>query len=307
MIKSSDLSVVVQGKIFTGSRGSTLDVLQSIRKYFPRCELIFSTWNTEQVCSSSASLCDCIIQSDDPGDYTDSKDTPININRQIISSREGIKRATRPFVIKTRSDLIFKSESLLSVLNKEYASRKALTENRRLIAANFSTRSHTRGLKIPYWICDFIYAGRKSALDKMFSVELMKSADFTYYKARTHPRSYADKKHFYRFSPESYLTYSYLEAEKKVPFEHSYDNNAYSLAAYESGLLKNFMILNKWELGVDSLKYHLPFNSHQIMLSSFSFKTLLRKNNNEKVSYVASDFAELSLAIINRVFRRRLR
>lgn len=300
MIDSREVSIVVQGKLFQGKAGSTIDVLKSARFFFPRCELILSTWKGEQICTEITSLCNNIILNEDPGDFTDSSDTPININRQIVSSREGIRQSTLPFVIKTRTDLLFTSNSILQYLSSSDVTKK------KIIAADFSTRSHVKGLKIPYWVCDFIYAGSRANIERIFRVPLFTVEDFLYYKNIPHPPSYFDKRHFYRYSPESYLTYMYLDPENTTLFEHSYDSNTYTLMRYEESLLNHFIILNKWELGVDSIKYYLPFNSHQLMLSSFYFKKIAKKNNNP-VKYVASDLVEFILYLFNRLLKRRLK
>ncbi len=93
-VTSKYLSVVVQGKLFRTNNSSTVEVIQSIKKYLPDAEVILSTWKGDDIAPLYYELCDKVIQSDDPGDKTRGK-RPLNVNRQIISSRAGIALASR--------------------------------------------------------------------------------------------------------------------------------------------------------------------------------------------------------------------
>jgi hypothetical protein len=292
------LSIVIQGKLYFSKQGSTLDVLRSVRHNFPFCELILSTWKSEVICDDIKNVCDHIVLNDDPGDETDPADVPININRQIVSSKNGIAVATREYVIKSRTDMIFKSDSIIDYLTNELFREK-------LIVANFTTRSHFIKNGIPFWVCDFIIAGNRLNVMKYFEVDLYEHDDFNFYKKNKHPKDFQDKSHFYRYSPESYLAISYFAASEYV--EHSYDRNFKSMNEYDKVLMCKLVVLNKWELGVDSLKYYLPFNSHQLMLSSFKFKKFFNNNSTVKFQYNVTDFYDLYFGLYNRVLKRRFK
>ena len=50
-IDSKDISIIVQGQLFKSEQSSTLDVLLSIRKYYPNAEVILSTWSGSEISS----------------------------------------------------------------------------------------------------------------------------------------------------------------------------------------------------------------------------------------------------------------
>lgn len=259
-IDSKDISIIVQGQLFKSEQSSTLDVLLSIRKYYPNAEVILSTWNGSEISPQYQSLCDLIVLSDDPGDGTYGKPL-LNINRQIVSSKSGIDKATRTYAIKTRTDLNFTSDSLADFM--------ALTLKRspefslgygHICVADFSTRSHISGLKVPFWICDFVYAGRREDVKKIFDVNLYTKNDFEYYLTHSKPDYMYRQSDVFQYTPETYFAYNYLKQGRDIPFENSYDNNSIAMELYSNLFINNFIVLGEKQLGITSLKYHLPIH-----------------------------------------------
>ena len=114
MITSKELSFVVQGPVHTGGEFSTINACNSIRKYFPDAEIILSTWigeNTEGI------TYDTLVLSEDPGGFLRWDKVMVNVNRQIVSSYNGIKATGRPYVVKTRTDILFNNDQLLAKFN----------------------------------------------------------------------------------------------------------------------------------------------------------------------------------------------
>ncbi|MDD9196684.1 WavE lipopolysaccharide synthesis family protein [Aliivibrio sp. S3MY1] len=259
-IDSKDISIIVQGQLFKSEKSSTLDVLLSIRKNYPNAEVILSTWNGSCIPAEYLSLCDQIVLSDDPGDGTYGK-TPLNINRQIISSRAGLEKATRSYAIKTRTDLIFTSNTLAQFmgLNLE-RSPEFSVGNGHICVADFSTRSHVSGLKVPFWVCDFVYAGRREDVTTVFDVKLYLKHDFEYYLNNPKPEYMYRQSDVFQYTPETYFAYYYLKQGRDIPFENSYDSNSVAMGLYCNLLVNNFIVLGEKQLGVTSLKYHLPIH-----------------------------------------------
>ena len=259
-IDSKDISIIVQGQLFTSEKNSTLDVLLSIRKHYPNAEVILSTWNGSCIPTEYSSLCDQIELSDDPGDGTYGK-TPLNINRQIISSRAGLAKATRSYAIKTRTDLIFTSNTLAQFmeLNLERDPEFSVG-HRHICVADFSTRSHISGLKVPFWVCDFIYAGKREDVTKIFDVALYQKKDFEYYLNHPKPEYMYRQSDVFQYTPETYFAYHYLKQGRGIPFENSYDSNPVAMELYSNLLVNNFIVLGEKQLGITSLKYHFPIH-----------------------------------------------
>ncbi|CAH1522047.1 WavE lipopolysaccharide synthesis [Vibrio owensii] len=268
-IYCKDVSFVIQGLV---DNNSIATVVNCIRKKFPQAEIILSTWKGSILSDDVTSIIDVLIENDDPGDFTDSSDMPINVNRQLVSSRNGILKTTRKYVVKTRTDIIFKNSNILKQLERQFSRDKSFSiGSGYILASDFSTRSHLKGLKVPFWVCDFIYAGLRDDMLKLFSLDNYPLEYFTAFD-KGHPNNYLDKKHIYKYSPETYIAYKYLDADCNVPFEHTYDNNVDALNHYHKYLLNNFVILNKRQLGVDSTKYYLPFSSRHIMFTNTDWR-----------------------------------
>ena len=97
MILSKDISVVVQGPIHTQDN-LTKRVLESVRTHLPDAELILSTWKGSNVDGLD---CDVLLLNDDPGAINGRN----NVNRQIVSTRNGLQKATRTYAVKLRTDM----------------------------------------------------------------------------------------------------------------------------------------------------------------------------------------------------------
>ena len=116
MIDSKDISVIVQGPI---NKKETPKCLKSIRKFLPEAEIILSTWQGTDISNLDY---DILVLCEDPGttlieEFTHKK-TYNNMNRQLVSTKEGLKKATRKYAMKLRSDLIFTSDRFLEYFNK---------------------------------------------------------------------------------------------------------------------------------------------------------------------------------------------
>ena len=96
MTLSKDISVVVQGPIHTQDN-LTKRVLESVRTHLPDAELILSTWKGSQIDGLD---CDVLLLNDDPGAING-----YNVNRQIVSTRNGLQKATRTYAVKLRTDM----------------------------------------------------------------------------------------------------------------------------------------------------------------------------------------------------------
>ena len=113
-INTEDISVVVQGAV---DKENTPLCLKSIRKYLPGSEIILSTWKGTNIESLDY---DKVMLNSDPGGYKDRYVHTFTNNtlRQLVSTKNGLRRATRKYIIKMRSDLILRSNSFLTYFEK---------------------------------------------------------------------------------------------------------------------------------------------------------------------------------------------
>ena len=269
--------MVIQGQLFKAEKYSTLDVLKSARQFYPQAEVILSTWSNTEISEELRLLCDHIVLTDDPGDMTVGA-TPININRQLISTKRGLAMASRPLIIKTRTDLCFTSNSLLEFMTLGLARTPAYSVGKgHVCVADFSTRTHLAEWKVPFWVCDFIYAGYREDILKIFAVDLYPKALFEYYLNNQKPDYMHKQRDCFRYTPESYITYNYLSLGRDIPFDNSFDKNSEAVTKYEELLINNLIVLGSKQLGVESLKYHLPLISTRKRLTYPKWRSLYTK------------------------------
>lgn len=116
---SKNLSIVIQGPVCnTESVPVTYNLILSLKKYFPEAEIIFSTWEHEDTSSL-----DCmVIQNKDPGIVDTDFIYLRNAKRLILSTYEGIKRSSRKYCLKIRSDALFDYEYSKNI-KKNYFSK----------------------------------------------------------------------------------------------------------------------------------------------------------------------------------------
>jgi hypothetical protein len=114
MIYDNDISFVVQGPIIKLGENSTKNVLQSIRTNFPNSEIILSSWVGED---AKGLEYDHLVLSEMPPSLHLYEKHQCNINRQIVSTVEGVKVATKKYLIKTRTNTLFENNNLLTIFN----------------------------------------------------------------------------------------------------------------------------------------------------------------------------------------------
>ncbi|MBZ2190302.1 WavE lipopolysaccharide synthesis family protein [Alcanivorax sp. JB21] len=169
-ISNAEISFVVHGPVQSmpdrpQDDGITARSIASIREYFPGSPIICSTWRGQPVEGLGA---DVNVLSDDPGPTVcafDRYDEPIirNLDRQAVSVRNGLARVNTRYAVKLRSDNILNSSSLVQVYQKylrpEVRHDKYAILNQRVLITNYWASEYLRGLKVPFFFCDFIHFG----------------------------------------------------------------------------------------------------------------------------------------------------
>ena len=112
-IENKDITFVVQGAI---DEKYITKCINSIIKYFKNSSIIISTWENEFVPDDVLAKVNKIIYNTDPGFCTrnckpDGK--PNNVNRQIVSTINGMKEVKTKYAVKIRSDFIIKNNNFL--------------------------------------------------------------------------------------------------------------------------------------------------------------------------------------------------
>ncbi|MCG6305577.1 WavE lipopolysaccharide synthesis family protein [Vibrio vulnificus] len=287
-IVDKDISVVVQGKLYYGKKHTTIDVIKSIRNFFPNSEIILSTWEGDKIPNEVKNIIDNLILSKDPGDNSQGI-KPLNINRQIVSSLAGLKSTNRKYVIKTRTDILFTSDNIMSLLSKNLPkNRKNAVSNGIILVSDITTRTHLKPnilqrkfhkslTYMPFWVCDFLYAGLREDIISIFDIPLYPDSYMIEYKDQKPP----GHQHDFKFTPETYLTINFMSKNHHVNFEYSFDNNPSATEFYEKILIDNMLICNIYELGIDSAKYYLPLLPPRQRLLSSKMRIIRHMRNSK--------------------------
>lgn len=256
MIKSSDISVVVQGLVVGGSGDDEKDrftyrCLQSIRKNLPESEIILSTWEN---CDVKDLDYDKVIYSKNihapqiymPGTSVNPK--LYSVNHQLITTKVGIKCATRPYVMKIRSDMILLNAKCMTYLNKYMKASQSewsILSARVLVLPTYNPKMY---IKMPFDIPDWFYFGLKEDIEDIFDIPLV---DFNKCK-------YRDGENILHvedvIGAEQYIWTSFLHKHVNFQFDNSVDLNHNSIINSERSIAENLVMVPANKLGVLNLK-----------------------------------------------------
>jgi hypothetical protein len=190
-VSPSEISVVIQGSCISPQPLETFHYVRqgihSVRQYLPGARIILSTWKGETLPDDLD--VDLVLFNEDPGcrprgEASDSK--PNNVNRQVVSSYEGIKRSDRTYTLKMRTDFAVTGGGFLDFLgihpayNAEY---KVFRE--RVVVCMFGTRKpFGKHYNLPFHVSDFACFGRTCDLANLYDIPLVTDEEFDYFRHR---------------------------------------------------------------------------------------------------------------------------
>lgn len=254
-INPSEISVVVQGPIFgnpsdTTQERYTLRACESVRKWLPGAQIILSTWKGSEAAGIPY---DILLENDDPGAFDllyDGNVRPNNTNRMIVSTVNGLKAATRPYAMKMRSDMYFKSDALLYLFGK-YPNRTAEQITRERVVT-LSAANPNRQANCPFAVNDWFAFGLREDLLLIWDVPLMEETNL---RVRDGAKlaSWEDN-----IVAEMHIWSKFLQ---KSPYYHDlhfhsmYDLNNTNKTYSEKSIADNLVLYTADLLAVDSYKF----------------------------------------------------
>ena len=184
-ISESEITVVLQGSTlpeYGGKRCIERSAL-SVRQVMPRCQIIVSTWEGEDIPQSVQGVVDKVIFNKDPGGSDTGK--PGNVNRQLVSSLNGLKQAQTKYALKMRSDFVMKSTGFLKYFDvyRRFDESYRLFE-KRLVCGMSGTAKPTISYTEPFRVSDFFTFGLKTDLMKLYDIPLVCDEDFFWFTSR---------------------------------------------------------------------------------------------------------------------------
>lgn len=264
-VDTEEISIVVQGPVIWNKdyyeTGWTFEVLNRARHFFPGSEIILSTWKGQNIDGLSF---DFVIFNDDPGPLN-TKDSSNNLNRQIVSTSSGLKKATRRYAMKLRTDTIFNNNCMISYFAKYPCRIETWKMFKERIVTDAALNPKHYLTPFPFQIPDWIHFGFREDLLILWDIPL------------------AEKPNFERFmcSPEQYIWTSCIKKFGNIHFEHGRDNRKENVYLTELIIANNVVPLDRNQMGIEFWKF--PGDKEKSVLDN-------RKRN--KIIQVLDDFTQ---------------
>ncbi len=282
------LAIIVQGPIIT-SNEFTYETTKLYKQHFPNATIILSTWSSEkQSCVSKFENLGITILLNEMPEYPGVS----NINLQIISSKEGIKKAKElgvEYVIKTRTDQRMYAPNiecfLFNIINTFPLKSEIVKQKKRIVGLSLNTfkyRMYGLSDMFTYGHIDDLLLFWNLPLDmRIFNINEIETANKSL-------RSFAQLR-----ICEVYLTTEFL---KNVDFklEWSLKN---SWKAYSN----HFCVIDKESIDLYWGKYgflHDHWKKYEYTINVFeelSFKEWLNLYNNQNCSFAPEEVLEFEL------------
>ncbi len=247
-----DITVVVQGPVQTfqdrpQEANITQKCMASIREHLPGAHIILSTWPDQDLTGLDY---DEIVISDDPGvnvrNYTISGEPQkYNNNRQIVSSREGLKKVKTPYAIKIRSDNYLTGNDFVELQKKYYKrSDKYKFFNERVVVSNTFTRRYAKGFPVAFHISDFFYYGRTEDVLALWDIPLFKD----FYSTEQCPINIGFPDFVIDCTQALFLS-SIQKFDNSISLNSLLDNNKEKILQSERIIANNLIVASPEEIG----------------------------------------------------------
>ncbi|MFH1424512.1 MAG: WavE lipopolysaccharide synthesis family protein [archaeon] len=265
-IQENEISFVVQGPIYGAKSENpneqyTRRCLESIRKFFPTSEIVLSTWKGVDV---SGLDYDTLVLNKDPGAtiWHESKKLYNNTNRQIVSTKNGLKKAKGKYAVKLRADTILLSKGFLDYFGTfEKYSKSKILKNRVIISLAGSLVPQRHGTI--FHLSDIFLFGYRTDLIDIWDIPLTKEPGFsTWYKGK--PGNLNPKGFLYRYVSEQYLWLTFFRKHHKLEYEVDKKPTEEQIKLFEDFVANNVVPVSMNKLAIKMLKYP-PANFLQIV------------------------------------------
>ena len=251
-IHLKDISVVVQGAI---SKEFSRNALKSVRKHLPDAEIILSTWIGSDVAGLDY---DELVENEDPGAEVlhEQWGQKHNLNRQIVSTKNGIKRATRQYVLKIRTDIALTGNGFLEYFDK-FQKRNDYCKclEKRVITCQYYARlAHV----LPFHPGDWVFFGLRDDVLKIWDIPLAPEPETTkwfYDRELVEQHKSGPYSHFrHRFCAEQYIWSSFLRKYMPLDFEHMFDTENTNIFLTRLSFANNLVIISDKAFCIEFLK-----------------------------------------------------
>ena len=287
-IGSEDLSIVLQGPSKLGKLDTALRAAKSARKWFPESEIVLSCWANDEIGAVSKYV-DAVVTSVDPGPQL-LNDGVLNVNRQIVSSAAGSERASRPFVLKARTDLIFSSKNIWGEYLKQRGVFRGIDARDPIMITNLTTINPNRHNRY-FALCDWIYLGPKKLVTELFSVPYFPE-EYLDFKVDGHSRV--------RYNAEQWIALNFFKSRglDLKNFPNGYVDGK-EVSRLHMELIGQYFTLSSW--------YRLGLKTQKHRITSFSLDNMYTQKEWLRSFCGTGDGVDLERLVIAGLYNSRLR
>ncbi|WP_276133803.1 WavE lipopolysaccharide synthesis family protein [Polluticoccus soli] len=256
---SSDFSVVIQGPVI-GKPGEpevnqrTKQAIESVKKVLPEAEIIISTWEGTDVSHLDY---DKVVFNADPGAITyndhELKNVYNNNNRQIVSTYNGLKQATRKYAMKLRGDCTLLHSGFMVFLNGFLIkSRYSFFKHRILVPTIYSR--NPRKVPLLYHVSDIFQVGFTEDMLDLWNIPLQPEPETTRaysYDTRFYTDPFRFNGYKMRYAAEQYIWNAFTK-KKGLNLDLAYYSQVPISKIYkaEFSIVSNFIIATPDQIGL---------------------------------------------------------
>lgn len=267
-----DISVIVQGAV---DPQYTSICLNRIRYLLPGAEIILATqlgMNTERL------NYDRLVLTTDPGNTVADEVAKIgnNVNRQLLTTQEGLKVATKPYALKLRSDILLEGDDFVRWF-EHFENLQTAIFKKRILICNYYTRN-PRIFPCCFHPSDWIAFGFTEDLRKFFSAPLQTEEEAYWFKTHN-KQSEIFKNYLPRFTPEQHICIHFLRQYEEIQIDDYYDRSKNLILQTERMLADCFVVLDYQK----QLKMHFPkynpnrYYEKHTLISHWQWKALYQR------------------------------
>lgn len=254
-----NISVVIQGRVLGEpadpyEKQLTQQCIESIRNLMPKAEIILSTWEGSVVSHLNV---DQVVYSEDPGAIAYSTFEPNylnNNNRQIVSTINGLKAATKLYAIKMRGDCRLNDTDFTNYL-KDYprGEKYAFFKKRIVIPVKYS-RNPRRIAQLIH-PSDIFQVGLVEDLIRLWNIPLQPEPATTRafpLESRIFNNALTGGLHRMKFGAEQYNWFAFCKKEGlDLELKHFSHLPIAKIMASDMSIINNFVIQDSYLLGVN--------------------------------------------------------
>lgn len=273
-INFEDITVVVQGttlenKDINPSKDFVYKCISSIKMWLPKAKIILSTWENEKI-NLDFDVLDVeeIIFNKDPGFKTRGENINNNVNRQIVSTVNGLKKAKTTYALKFRTDFYFINNSFLNYFDllKKYNYDYKIVNKRILVCMQGTQKTTTKRYSYAYHVSDFCAFGLTEDLINLYDVPLVTNEEFDYFLHNENKPTWRINK----YSPEQHIVINFLKKNNKnIECDYYCHVNENIKSESDNYLINNFYPICLSKYGIKPMKYYLATSYRIDLLQDF--------------------------------------